>query len=113
MPAEVLPAARADLVFDGDGSQFMPTGHPCSLCRVRQTPTFTPPHSFVRVRERIQGGTVERAWLCPDCVARATMVANRLGYWKQCSVAVRSAMRRMFNRAKGVGAEPAIREDRG
>lgn len=96
------------VVFDGDGSQYIP-GHsqPCTLCGIWQG-IVRPPTTFVRVRRRVDGGTREVAWLCPDCIGRAMIQVNRLGLLRQMRPTVRGALRRMIN--KRVAARTKGRE---
>lgn len=101
-----LRGARRSLVFDADASHYTPQGSPCSLCGVRHS-IEAPPTGFIRVRERVPGGTRDVALLCPDCIGRAIIQVERVGYWSQMGAGVRSAIQRVLaKRAKRI-ATPA------
>jgi len=88
------------LVFDGDASQFMPdTGTPCTLCGVHQNVyDDKAPTTFIRVREKIEGGTHTIAFVCPNCVARMFLQVERLSLWNQVSGTVMAAIKRLFTK---------------
>lgn len=99
-----------DLIFDADGSQYA-GGGACTACGNQQGIES----GFVRVRERHPGTgapgvitSVQRAWLCPDCIGRALLVVMRHGWQRHMSPAVRGALRRAFDRNAGA-APPARR----
>lgn len=89
---------RLRIFFDGDASQFLPSGGSCIFCEVRQS-IDDGPLTFIRVRERTsEHNTRDCAWVCPDCVARAFLQVSRLGLWTQVSGQVLAAIRRHFAR---------------
>ncbi len=96
----LVPAGKVALVFDVDGAQYC-GGEPCSLCGIRQTPTGKP-RAFVRVRQKVKGGTRELNWICPDCVGRLVMQVEKLGLWSEMSPAVQGAITRMLARRRRV-----------
>jgi hypothetical protein len=112
---EIAKPGRRKLVFDGDGSQFLPdTGLPCSVCGKHQLPEDVPSQVFIRVREKLANGTTRHLMLvCPDCVARMFLQVERLSLWNQVSGVVMAAIKRLFEKrwAKkhGSSAEPANR----
>lgn len=96
------------LIFDGDASQFMPdSGEPCTLCGVHQNVyDDKAPTTFIRVREKVGGGTKEIAFVCPDCVARMFLQVERLSLWGQVSGTVLAAIKRLFVKKWAKDQEP-------
>lgn len=111
--ADLTKPGRRRLIFDADASQFMPAdmgGKPCSLCGVHQE-IHSNPRTFIRVREKIQGGSREIAHVCPDCVARLFLQVERHKLWDQVTAVVRSAIERIFKKHYG-GSKPQPAEQR-
>ncbi len=111
---EIEKPGKRQLVFDGDASQFAPdSGLPCSVCGVHQSVDDKLHTCFIRVREKIPGGTRHLMLVCPDCVARMFLQVERLSLWNQVSGVVMAAIRRLFEKklakaeAKAQKAEPA------
>lgn len=105
--ADLAKTGRRRLIFDADASQFMPdTGKPCSLCGVQQE-IDKAPRTFIRVREKIQGGSREIAHFCPNCVARLFLQVERHKLWDQVTAVIRSAIERIFKKHYGKPPEPA------
>jgi len=100
--AELAKPGKRRLVFDGDGSQFLDTGKPCTLCGRKATLEDVPPLIFIRVREQLEGGkTREIAHVCPDCVARMFYQVTKLKLWNQVSSQIMTAIRRLFTKFWG------------
>ncbi len=97
---------RKELIFDGDGSQFLESGHPCSLCGHRLTIDGPGPRTFIRVREKTGANSREIGFLCPDCVARAFLQVSRLGLWTQVRAVVLRAIRSHFEKANVMRLNP-------
>jgi len=94
---EISKPGRRKLIFDGDGSQFLDTGIPCSVCGKRQEVGDSPASVFIRVREKLDDGSTRLLMLvCPDCVARMFLQVTRLDLWKQVSGTVLAAIRRLL-----------------
>lgn len=89
---------KRTLIFDVDASQFTASGAPCSLCGDRQDVSRR--LSFVRVREKLGDHSEPVAFLCPDCVARAMIQAERCGLWRQLSRSVAAAVKGVLTRKK-------------
>ena len=99
MTTEITKPGRRKLIFDGDGSQFLPNGKPCSFCGRKMEPEDMPPPIFIRVREKLaNGSTREIAHVCPDCVGRAFLQVERLSLWGQVSGQVVAAIKRVFEK---------------
>lgn len=99
MPNEIAKPdhRRRKLIFDGDGSQFLPdTGLPCHFCGIHQTPEDA--MIFIRVREKLESGTREIGHVCPDCVARMFLQVERLNLWKYVTGQVMAAIKRLFKK---------------
>ncbi len=108
MTKEIAKLGRRKLVFDGDGSQFLPDGKPCTLCGRKMEATDVPSSVFIRVREKLEsGGTRELAHVCPDCVARMFLQVTRLGLWNQVSSVVMAAIKRLLLKRHVTEASPA------
>lgn len=90
---------RRSLIFDVDGSQYAPGGSPCTLCGCRQDAfDDRAPRAFVRVREKVDHGSVVVAQLCPDCIARAVVRVDRHQLWAWVSRPVQVAILAMVKR---------------
>lgn len=101
MPAEIAKPGKRRLIFDGDGSQFLDTGKPCTLCGRKALLEDVPPLVFIRVREQLAGTTREIAHVCPDCVARMFYQVTKLKLWNQVSSQVLTAIKRLFSKFWG------------
>lgn len=102
MPTEIAKPGKRRLIFDGDGSQFLDDGKPCTLCGKKMVPEDMPPQVFIRVREKLDNGTSrELAHVCPDCVARMFYQVTKLKLWRQVSSQVLSAIRRLLSKFWG------------
>lgn len=96
------------LVFDADGSQFLPSGEPCSLCGIRMSTVgmWSPsnPRAFIRVRRKVPGGTDPVAMLCPTCIARALLQVGRHDLLKYVNPTVLAAIDRMIDKQRGAAS---------
>ena len=99
---------KRKLIFDGDGSQFTDTGQPCSLCNTRMTADNG--LVFIRVREKLQTGTRELGFVCPDCVARMFLQVTRLDLWRHVSGNVVRAIQRLLRKRWKGSQEPPARK---
>lgn len=90
---------KRELVFDADASQYC-GGDRCALCNSKQF-IDKPPRGFVRIRRKVTGGTEPIAHLCANCIARALLVVERSGYWRDVNPTVLAAIERLIVRNRG------------
>lgn len=99
---EIAKPGKRQLVFDGDGSQYGDAGLPCSVCGKHQVHEV-----FIRVREKVPGGTRHLMLVCPDCVARLFLQVERLDLWRHVSGVVMAAIRRLLEKRRAKEAKKA------